>query len=89
MRAALTVVDVPVQDGRWAVTLRRADPEAVRKAAQALPHAGTARTQGKSVQFEGPPSWLQQLPSLVFGAELTHPQAIPARSRPSGALHLP
>ena len=77
MRAAVMVADVAVQE-RLVVTLHRANPEAIRTAALALPQSGTVELQGKTLRFEGQPDWLQQVRGLIFGAELTNPQPISA-----------
>ena len=75
MRVAVMVADVAVQE-RLVVTLHHANPEAIRTAALAVPHSGTVELQDKTLRFEGPPDWLQQVRGLVFGAELTNPQPI-------------
>jgi hypothetical protein len=76
MRAAVAVVDVPVENGRSVVLLRRARPETIRTLALALPQAGTVHMREKTLQFEGGPDWLKQVSGLVFGAELGEPRPI-------------
>src|SRR2546428_2539568 len=61
------------------VSSDRANPQAIRIAALALPQPGTVELQHKTPRVEMPPDWLQQVRGLVFAAELTNRQATHVR----------
>jgi hypothetical protein len=86
VKSASQVVDVPVAKGHGLeVSLERANPEAVRTEALALPNAGAAQIQGRTLRFEGDPTWLQAVQEILFRAELKSAGAMPAEAAPSRA----
>lgn len=72
MRAAVMVADVAIQE-RLVVTLHRANPEAIHTAALALPQSGTVELQDKTLRFEGPPDWLQQVRGISIWRGVDEP----------------
>jgi hypothetical protein len=77
LRAALAVIDsAPIES--LELTLQRADPEAVRKAALALRGAGSVSApEGKKLRFTGSADWLMAIKAEVFRAELAAPRPTP------------
>jgi hypothetical protein len=84
MKAAVLVADVAAQED-LVVTLRHANPESIRAAALALPQPGTMEVRDKTIRFAGQRDWLEHVRGLIFGAELTNPQAMTRHRGEGGA----
>jgi len=80
-KAALRIIDVSMANGRMPIRLGVAEPEAVRKAAAALPQAGTIQSEGRTLTFVGNALWLNAVKGAVFAAELVHPGLRPPEMR--------
>jgi hypothetical protein len=83
---ALAVVDVPTEKtekgARIHVTLRRGNPEAVVRAALALPDAGDVQVEERTLTFEGAPDWIRAVIRVVVRSQMLSAGAKPAPGRP-------